>query len=141
MINNIQISLVKKSWESAYKIQDVAGPLFYNRLFEIAPEVRRMFAHTNVQEQSKKLFQMLNYIIRKIDDLDVLIDEVAALAGRHVKYGVKEHHYQIVGEALLWTLEKGLGDLWTSETKDSWIKTYAILSSAMIGASKILQEK
>ncbi|WP_037577248.1 globin family protein [Sporocytophaga myxococcoides] len=141
MINDTQISLVKKSWESAYKIQDVAGPLFYNRLFEIAPEVRYMFAQTNLQEQSKKLFQMLNYIIQRLHNLDDIIDEVASLAGRHVKYGVKERHYQIVGEALLWTLEKGLGELWNSETKESWVKTYTILSSAMIGASRILQEK
>jgi hemoglobin-like flavoprotein len=28
---------------------------------------------------------------------------------RHTGYGVKPDHYRLVGNALLWTLEKGLG--------------------------------
>ena len=35
------------------------------------------------------------------------------LARRHVAYGVQPEHYALVGSALLWTLEQGLGDEFT----------------------------
>jgi nitric oxide dioxygenase len=49
---------------------------------------------------------------------------------------VTPEHYDYVGEALLFTLGKGLGDDFTPETKDAWTETYGILSSVMIDAQK-----
>lgn len=132
-----EIQLVKDSWNEVKKIADVAGPLFYNRLFEIAPEIRPMFRNSDLAEQSRKLFSMLNYVIAKLDVLDEIIAEVTKLAQRHVTYGVKESHYTQVGEALLWTLEKGLGENWTPLVKDAWVSCYTLLAGAMIDASKI----
>jgi hemoglobin-like flavoprotein len=53
---------------------------------------------------------MINYVIIKLDKLEDILDEVVKLAQRHVSYGVKPDHYRVVGEALLWTLEKGLDE-------------------------------
>jgi hemoglobin-like flavoprotein len=128
-----KIDLVKKSWATVATIEmETVGALFYNRLFEIAPEVKPMFNKSTMAEQSRKLLSMLSYVIAKLDKLDEILDEVSKLAKRHVQYGVKEAHYTAVGAALLWTLEKGLGDLWNDETKAAWIETYTILSGAMI---------
>lgn len=33
--------------------------------------------------------------------------------------------------ALLWTLERGLGDAFTDDTRNAWIKTYTLLSTTM----------
>jgi len=130
-----QIELVKSTWsEVAAMDHVVVGGLFYNRLFEIAPPLKSMF-HNPIPEQSKKLLAMVNYVIIKLDRLDDILVEVAKLAQRHTGYGVKPGHYAIVGEALLWTLEKGLGGKWTEETSDAWIACYTILSNAMIAAS------
>jgi len=93
-----------------------------------------------VPEQSKKLLAMINYVISKLDKLGDILDEVAKLAKRHVSYGVKPDHYTIVGEALLWTLEKGLGDNWNSEVKEAWSNCYQVLSSAMINASELTEQ-
>jgi hemoglobin-like flavoprotein len=38
----------------------------------------------------------------------------------------------VVGVALLWTLEKGLGDGWTPEVADAWGTAYGTLSGCMI---------
>lgn len=113
---------------------ETVGGLFYNRLFEIAPEVRAMF-HTPVAEQSRKLLSMIGYVINKLDKLEDIIDEVAKLAQRHVQYGVSAAHYQVVGSALLWTLEKGLGEHWTEEVKEAWVLCYTTLANAMIAAA------
>lgn len=130
-----QIELVKSTWSVVAAMDHVVvGGLFYNRLFEIAPQVKSMF-HNPISGQSKKLLAMVNYVIIKLDRLDDILGEVAKLAQRHTGYGVKPSHYAIVGEALLWTLEQGLGDKWNEETRDSWGACYTILSNAMIAAS------
>jgi hemoglobin-like flavoprotein len=135
-MTNKQIDLVKTSWAIVATIDPVTvGGLFYNRLFEIAPQLKPMFRNP-VPEQSKKLLAMIDYVISKLDKLEDILDEVAKLAKRHVSYGVKPGHYTIVGEALLWTLEKGLGENWDSEVKEAWTICYQVLSTAMINASE-----
>ena len=130
-----EINLVKESWKTVATIEmETVGELFYNKLFEIAPEVKPMFSRSSMPEQSKKLLSTLAYIISKLDRLDDILDEVAKLARKHTQYGVKESHYAAVGTALLWTLEKGLGDSWNEELQHAWIKTYTILSGAMVAA-------
>ena len=139
-MTNKQIDLVKSSWAMVATIDPVTvGGLFYNRLFEIAPQLKHMFRNP-MPEQSKKLLAMINYVISKLDKLEGILDEVAKLARRHISYGVKPDHYTIVGEALLWTLEKGLAENWNSEVKEAWINCYEILSSAMINASELREQ-
>jgi hemoglobin-like flavoprotein len=140
-MTNKQIDLVKSSWAMVATIDPVTvGGLFYNRLFEIAPQLKHMFRNP-MPEQSKKLLAMINYVISKLNKLEDILDEVAKLARRHVSYGVKPDHYTIVGEALLWTLEKGLADNWNSEVKEAWADCYQILSSAMINASEYKEQR
>jgi nitric oxide dioxygenase len=130
-----QIQHVKSTWAMVATLDaEMVGGLFYNRLFEIAPQIRPMF-RAPMPEQSKKLLAMIGYVINKLDKLDEIIDEVAKLAQRHVQYGVEAGHYAIVAEALLWTLEKGLGEHWTEEVKEAWVLCYTILSEAMIAAA------
>ncbi|GAA4323387.1 globin domain-containing protein [Flaviaesturariibacter amylovorans] len=134
-MNQQQIALVKETWSTVAALDPlVVGDLFYNRLFTIIPEVRPMF-RGDIPEQSKKLLHMLHYVIRKLDRLDDIMDEVRKLAQRHVGYGVQATHYHSVGSALLWTLEQGLGEAWTEEAQEAWIACYTLLAGAMIGAS------
>jgi hemoglobin-like flavoprotein len=130
-----QTELVRSTWAMVAAMDHVAvGQLFYNHLFEIAPQVKPMFRNP-IDEQSKKLFAMISYVISKLDKLETILSEVAKLAQRHTTYGVQPHHYSIVGEALLWTLEKGLAENWNEETRGAWIECYTILSNAMIASS------
>jgi hemoglobin-like flavoprotein len=130
-----QIQHVKTTWGMVASLDaETVGQLFYGRLFLIAPQIRPMF-RAPIPEQSKKLLTMIGYVINKLDKLEDIIDEVAKLAQRHVQYGVKPVHYNIVAEALLWTLEKGLGEHWTEEVKESWVLCYTTLAGAMIAAA------
>jgi hemoglobin-like flavoprotein len=50
---------------------------------------------------------------------------------------VKPEHYPVIGEALLWSLARGLGPQWTDEVEQAWRKLYGVISQRMIaiGAS------
>ena len=131
-----QIELVRSSWAQVAAIDDETfGSRFYNRLFEMAPEIRAMFSRP-IPQQSKKLLTILDHIIEKIDSLDDIIENVVKLAHRHEDYGVRPEHYTVVGEALLWTLEKELGPRWNEELKIAWTMCYVTMSTAMLQAMK-----
>ena len=126
-----QVKLVQQSFAKVAPISETAAVLFYDRLFEIAPTVRAMFP-ADMTEQRKKLMAMLAAVVNGLANLDSILPAASALAKRHVAYGAKAEHYPVVGSALLWTLEKGLGEAWTPELAEAWTAAYGTLSGYMI---------
>ena len=126
-----QVTLVQQSFAKVAPISETAAGLFYDRLFEIAPSVKPLFP-TDMKEQRKKLMATLAVVVNGLNNLDSVLPAASALAKRHVTYGAKPEHYPIVGAALLWTLEKGLGDGWTPEVAAAWTTAYGTLSGYMI---------
>lgn len=130
-----QIILIKRTWKIFRSIDPaLVGDTFYSKLFSDTPALRRMFPR-NMEEQYRKLMDMLSTIVARLDHIDDLSDDISAMARRHVSYGVRPAHYKLVGKALLWTLQQGLGPDWTDEVKDAWVKCYTMLSETMINAS------
>jgi len=126
-----QIALVQDSFAKVAPISETAAMLFYGRLFEIAPQVKAMFP-ADMTEQRKKLMATLAFVVNGLGNLESVLPAASALATRHVSYGAKAEHYPVVGGALLWTLEKGLGDGWTPEVAEAWTDAYDWLSGFMI---------
>jgi len=126
-----QIKLVQQSFSKVATIADQAAVLFYDRLFEVAPSVKAMFP-PDMTEQRKKLMATLAVVVNGLSNLESILPAASALAVRHVGYGAKPEHYPVVGGALLWTLEKGLGAAWTPEVAAAWTAAYGTLSSFMI---------
>lgn len=130
-----QIQIVKKSWSIFRDIDpQLVGDVFYSRLFLKAPALKKMFPHS-MEEQHKKLVDMLSMIVSRLERIDEFTEEIQDLAIRHIKYGVKVWHYELVGDALLWTLEKGMGNDWNNEVREAWFTCYTILADSMINAS------
>jgi len=132
-----RVTLVQTSFASVAPIAGVAADLFYDRLFEIAPDVRRMFPN-DLAEQKKKLMTMLGTAVAGLSKPDSLLPMVRALGARHAGYGVTAEHFPPVGAALIWTLEKGLGEAFTPEVKAAWVEVYGVLSQTMIEAMESL---
>ena len=126
-----QVKLVQQSFARVAPISEQAAVLFYGRLFEVAPSVRAMFPD-DMTEQRKKLMATLAVVVGGLSNLEAVLPAASALAKRHVNYGAKAEHYPVVGGALLWTLEKGLGDAWTPELAEAWTAAYGTLSGYMI---------
>jgi len=129
-----QKTLVQESFKSVAPIADTAAKLFYQKLFVLDPELKSLFKG-DMEEQGKKLMKMIATAVNALDRLDDIVPAVQDLGVRHVAYGVKDKDYDTVGEALLWTLEQGLGDLYTPEVQEAWTVVYGVLSDTMKGAA------
>ena len=130
MLTANDITLVRMSFAKVLPIKAAAADLFYSRLFEIAPQLRAMFPK-DLKEQKAKLMAMIAAAVGGLHDLHTLVPHVKALGARHSGYGVTVAHYAIVGDALMWTLERGLGDEYTPEVRSAWAKVYGVLAGTM----------
>ena len=129
-----KINLVKSSWEKVIPISETAAELFYGKLFELEPGVRSMFKG-DMKEQGRKLMAMLNIAVNALDKLEIIVPILQQMGKRHVAYGVEDEHYDIVGEALIWTLAAGLKDDFTEDTKAAWIDVYTLVADTMKSAA------
>ena len=122
--------LVRMSWDRVEPVGEVAAALFYGRLFELDPSLRRMF-RGDLAEQGRKLMQMLSVAVRGLERLDRLVPAVEVLGRRHGAYGVQDGHYETVAQALLWTLERALGGAFTPAVRAAWSDAFWLLAEVM----------
>jgi hemoglobin-like flavoprotein len=129
-----QISLVQRSWSQVLPLADEAAALFYGRLFLLDATLRPLFK-SDLEHQGRKLTQTITTVVRSLDRLERVAPAIAALGRRHTGYGVLDRHYDTVGEALLWTLEQGLGAAWSAELAAAWTAAYGTLAGVMRAAA------
>ena len=136
MVTWAQRTLVQESLKEIATIADDAALFFYHKLFELDPSLRALFrGDGDMVEQWKKLIQMITETVRGFDRFDELVPGVRDLGRRHNGYGVLEKDYDAVGEALLWTLEMGLGRMFTPDVKEAWAAVYTLLATTMKDAA------
>jgi len=127
-----QIELVKTSFAKIAPLKEQAAELFYCRLFELDPSLRLMF-RSDMTEQKQKLMAALAMVVAGLEKIETMLPGVKELGRRHHHdYGVQKRHYSVVGAAMLWTLEIGLGNGWTKELADAWGTAYGVLAGAMM---------
>jgi hemoglobin-like flavoprotein len=130
MITKTQIALVQSSFRHVLPIADTAGLLFYERVFTLAPGTRTLF-DDDIRPQAKRTMAAVKTAVDGLGDLDVVGPFLVRLGARHVRYGVRHEHFDVVGEALLWTLEQGLGERFTPEVRDAWVAAWDVIAGAM----------
>ena len=129
-----QVQLIRLTFAQAVNHKQETGRLFYERLFSIAPDTRAMF-RSDIDAQSQKLMDTLALAIGSLRDMASLVSMLEALALRHVQYGVRDKHYDDVGAALLWTLERILGPAFTPAARDAWGALYGTVAQVMRNAA------
>ena len=125
-----QISLIQNSFAKVEPIADQAANIFYNKLFEYDPSLRRMFSG-DMDGQGRKLMAVLKTAVASLNNLDALVPVLQGLASKHVEYGVKAEDYTPVGNALLFTLKQGLGAEFTPELRSAWVDLYRLVANVM----------
>jgi hemoglobin-like flavoprotein len=126
--------LVQESFAKVVPIADQAAALFYRNLFRRDPSLRALFKH-DMQEQGRKLMTMIATAVGALDRIETIVPAVQDLARRHVHYGVRPEHYDLVGLALLEALEAGLGATFTPAVRSAWTTVYVVLASTMKDAA------
>ena len=134
MITPTQKGLVKETFGLVIPIAPTAATLFYQRLFDLDPSVRPMFKG-DLGEQGMMLMQALALAVKWLDRPESLRPVLRNLGRRHVKYGVTDAHYDTVGAALIWTLEKGLGERFTADVREAWVAVYDLIATTMKSAA------
>ena len=133
-----QIAIVQSTFKEVAKIKEEAAELFYGKLFELDPSLKKLFSG-DMKAQGRALMSMLATAVGGLNRLETIVPAVQELGARHAGYGVKDEDYNTVAAALLWTLEQGLGDLYTPEAEHAWATVYGILSSTMQDAARASQ--
>ena len=134
-----QIELVRTSFARIQPVVEEAAVLFYARLFERDPSLRPLF-HTDIREQGHKLMDIIGFAVDGLDAVEKLTPTLRELGVRHLHYGVTEGNYDVVGDALLWTLRKALKDEYTDEVNEAWAALYSFLSESMKSGARRSKE-
>lgn len=142
MLDETKRKAIVDSFRLVVPIAETAADLFYQRLFELRPAYRKLFK-PDLGRQKNKLVTMLAFIVKsldyrdtqwadKVDENDDLFYVVLAMGKRHFElYKIPADSFGPVGEALLWTLEKGLGEAFTPTVKRAWAEIYGALMATM----------
>jgi nitric oxide dioxygenase len=130
-ITPAQVELVQSSFQLVLPIADVAGMLFYERIFTLAPEARALFGD-DIALQGSRTMAAVKTAVDGLGDIEHVAPFLVRLGARHVRYGVQPEHFDLVGAALLWTLEQGLGEAFTPEVHEAWVATFGVIARAML---------
>ncbi len=133
-MNAAQQDLVRATFARLAVMPEVAGALFYQRLFDLNPELRPLFKH-DMRIQGVKLMTMLAMVVYNLHEPGQVLPAIRDLGVRHVAYGVKLADYDALEEALIWALDQALGDDFTPAVRDAWTICYRELADEMKAAA------
>lgn len=133
MTTALQKVLVQISFDKLPPNTESTAHIFYEKLFELDSTLRPLFKN-DMKLQGQNLMSALSLAVSKLNNMEGLMPILEDLGRLHAAHDVKLHHYDTVGEALIWTLGEALGDDFTTDVKTAWIEVYDDLSTVMKNA-------
>ncbi|WP_157966317.1 globin domain-containing protein [Oceanibium sediminis] len=132
---------LRVTWALVAKDAEGATTAFYEELFRIAPRLRPLFAGADLKAQGRKLASAIGLVVRHADNLAPVLGPLRDMGARHTGYGVRAADYDAVGQALIATLQAGLGPALTPRARNAWITAYSAVAGAMqAGAADLARE-
>lgn len=116
--------LVTQTFYQIMSIAERASAKFYDRLFEIAPESKAMFATSDMAILKRKFIDMIAMVVYSLDSIEKIIGPIKQMGERHQAYGVSKLDYGKVREAFLWMLKTELASDYTEEVDLAWQTVY-----------------
>ncbi|XP_069805806.1 neuroglobin [Dendropsophus ebraccatus] len=140
-----QKQLIRGTWRLVSQDQIHHGTVLFTRLFELEPDlvflfhydsadfssVRECLGSSEFTEHIRKVMTVIDAAVQSLDSLPSLEEYLSGLGRKHRTSGVRLESFNTVGESLLFALESGLGDMFTSDTRQAWSQLYAIVVGAM----------
>lgn len=146
-----QKTMVEKSWEDIKGLGlENVGVLLFRNVFTIAPEALQLFSFRNepnlyesaiMKWHGKNVMVHVGHAVAGLRTVDKLVPVLKALGAKHDHRGIGPVHFDVVGQALVKTLEQGFGDKLTPEVKDAWITTYKLVADVMMSGMTTIPPK
>ena len=131
-----QVGLLADSWSVlAHRRADIAAA-FYQVLFDRYPQLRPLFARTEMRAQYEKFAGMVDEIVALRNEPRQVVRNAVLLGQRHARYGVTREHYAPAGAALLQALGDALGPAFTPAVREAWSEGYLLVSAIMVRAAE-----
>jgi methyl-accepting chemotaxis protein len=131
----LEVEILEESFDLVAPQGDELMVRFYDRLFEVAPAVKPLFANVDMDRQRKALLNMLVIIRESLRDLDDVVPDLQALGAKHLEWGAKPEHYPVVGEVLLGEMAALGGDAWKPEYTAAWQEAYGVVQDVMLAGA------
>lgn len=135
--------------------------LIYNysclfRIFELNPDARALFSFADgyppdsedlyidplFTKHSTAVISTVSAAVGLLEagEIETLTDVLRDLGARHASLDLGKGHYELVGEALLYTLEKALGEGFTPQAKQAWLGVYGVITEQMMQGAEEKKE-
>ncbi len=128
--------LVQSHFASLAHKADEVLVRFYDLLFTNHPEVKPLFANTDMDQQRGHLKAALILAMDNLKNPDALEPVLRDMGRRHVDYGVQPEHYAMVGESLITALREASGNDWNPELEQGWSAVLQQVATTMIAGTE-----
>ncbi|MEO7252919.1 MAG: globin domain-containing protein [Casimicrobium sp.] len=126
----LSADIVRQSWKNVLPMRDDAAALFFTRLFELDPSLRPFFKG-DMAEHHRKWGAIISVAVANLERSIILLPSLYTLGAQQEKNGIQDHHYDVVGAALLDTLQRIQGEAFTPEVRVAWVDAYRVIASVM----------
>ena len=126
-----QESLIRITWTVIAPRATDLTEQFYLTLFELNPTARALFGHTDRAALGRKVVQMLDEIVKVLDEPERLMSVLAPLGRHHAGFGVERYHYETGCTALIAALRLVGGSRFTPEAEAAWRELYRLVAAVM----------
>ncbi|KAL0969098.1 hypothetical protein UPYG_G00222600 [Umbra pygmaea] len=136
--------LIRGSWEGLGKNKVPHGIIMFSRLFELDPALLNLFHYsTNCAttqdclsspeflEHVTKVMLVIDAAVSHLDDLHTLEEFLLNLGSKHQAAGVHTQSFALVGESLLYMLQRSLAQGYTAALRQAWLNMYTIIVATM----------
>ena len=137
---DIQKQLVKNSWFEASSDKELFISTLYENFFNMTPRSRLKFKR-NLKLHSRTIVAMMESVISRLNELDLVMPELIPSGARHKDYLVTYEEFDYFRIALLQTLKHFLGENYTEELEEAWSVVYRFISSTMCSAMRIAPDQ
>ncbi|HET8938203.1 MAG TPA: globin domain-containing protein [Polyangiales bacterium] len=134
-MNKQTIALLRSSFSEIKRRRPDVAAVFFKRLFEVAPALRRAFKGAAKDEQ-RELTEVLGQIVASLDHSEALTGHLTRLGQRHAALKARPTHYRLAGDTLMWTFEQVLKRDFTAPLRAAWMQAYAAMAKTMLAAGE-----
>lgn len=130
--SGLRIELLESSFGALAPQGEALVERFYQLLFQRHPEVKPLFANTDMAQQRRHLLSSLVLVVKNLRNTDKLTEALKSMGRRHQDYGALPEHYGAVASSMMAAMKELAGDLWTRDVEDAWSQAFSMVASVML---------